>query len=164
MNNLIKLYQDAGLWDSAIAMAKQYVQEFPNVDDNFATRILVGTFLTNMGEFNRAIDYFEGLLQEADSESAAEIQYYIGEAYFKQNKFKQAITEYLKVPYLNPHTKLDWSTNALWYAGQSYERLGDVDRAIALYRRIVDEKGATSNYGRFALKRIDQLTNQPPQQ
>jgi len=164
MNSLMKLYQDAGLWDSAISMAKQYIQDFPDAEDAFATKILVGTFLTNMGEYNRAIDYFEGLLQEADSESAAEIQYYIGDAYYKQNKFKQAITEYLKVPYLNPRTKLDWSTNALWYAGQAYERLGDNDRAISLYQRIIDDKGATSNYGRFARKRIDELTSRTPQQ
>ncbi len=160
MSNLIALYENTGIWQSAVSMASQYVQEFPNAEDAFATRIQIGVYLKNMREYSRALEHFGSLLREADSESAAEIQFQIGETYFEQNQYKQAITEYLKVPYLNPNTKLPWDTTALYKAGNAYEHLGQNDQAINLYERIIEKEGASSNYGRFARRRINELLAQ----
>lgn len=160
MSNLIKLYDERGLWDAAIALGKRYATEFPNAEDQFATRIQIGTFLMNMREYDRAIDHLTALLREANAEQSSEIQFWIGEAYFNQAKYQQAIIEYLKVPYLNPPTKLDWAASALWKAGNAYEKLRQNDKAIRLYERIIREKGAASNFGRFARRRIDELEAQ----
>ncbi|HKJ70073.1 MAG TPA: tetratricopeptide repeat protein, partial [bacterium] len=160
MNNLIALYENTGIWQSAVSMARQYVQEFPNAEDAFSTRIQIGVYLKNMREYSRALEHFSALLGEADSESSAEIQFQIGETYFEQNQYKQAITEYLKVPYLNPNTRLPWDTTALYKAGNAYEHLGQNDQAINLYERIIEKEGASSNYGRFARRRINELLAQ----
>ena len=157
MGNLIKLYDERGLWDAAIAMGKRYVSEYPDANDAFSTRIQIGTFLMNMREYDRAIDHLNALMREADAASASEIQFWIGEAYFNQAKYTQAIIEYLKVPYLHPPTKLDWAASALWKAGNAYEKLRQPEKAITLYERIIREKGAASNFGRFARRRIDAL-------
>ncbi|MCF7805017.1 MAG: tetratricopeptide repeat protein [Candidatus Marinimicrobia bacterium] len=160
MSNLMKLYEERGLWDSAIALGRDYVAEFPEADNTFSTRIQIGNFLMNMREFERAIEHLSALLREADAQSASEIQFWIGEAYFNQAKYTRAIIEYLKVPYLNPPTKLDWAASALWKAGNAYEKLQKPNKAIQLYERIIREKGAASNFGRFARRRIDELEAQ----
>ena len=160
MRNLIKLYEQNGLWDAAIAMARDYVSTFPDAQDVFSTRIQIGNFLMNVGEYDRAREHLRALLREADSEDSAEIQFWLGKTYQNQNRFKEAVLEFLKVPYLIPPTKLDWAASALWEAGNSYEKLGQDAMAITLYERIVREKGASSNYGRYARRRINQLQSE----
>ncbi len=160
MSNLMALYDSGQLYDAAIAMAEQYMREFPDSEDLLSIRKQIGYYQMNNGEYEQAIQLFRGLQTEVDAELATEIQFYIGEAYFMQDKYKQAITEYLKVPYLSPPTQLPWSATALWKAGNAYEELGSIDRAVRLYERIIREEGAASNYGRFARKRINELTMQ----
>lgn len=157
MRNLIKLYDENGLSDAAAAMARDYVAQYPDAKDRFSIRIQIGTFLMRMHEYDRAIDHLTSLLREADAASASEIQFWIAECYFNQNQYERAIAEYLKIPYMNPPTKLDWAASAMWKAGNAYERLGKTDKAIQLYERIIRDKGASSNFGRFARRRIDEL-------
>ncbi len=162
MQNLIKLYDSNGLYDAAVGMARTYVKQYPNADNAFSTRIQIGTYLIKMHEYDRATDYLKSLLREADAASASEIQFWIAEAYFNQNQYERAIAEYLKIPYMNPPTKLDWAASALWKAGNAYERLGKSEKAIQLYERIIHEKGSNSNFGRFARRRIDELNSSTP--
>jgi len=157
MQNLIKLYENNGLYDAATGIARDYVEQYPNAENVFSTRIQIGTYLIRMHEYDRAIDYLKSLLREADVSSASEIQFWIAESYFNQNQYEKAIAEYLKIPYMNPPTKLDWAASALWKAGNAYERLGKSEKAIQLYERIIREKGSSSNFGRFARRRIDEL-------
>lgn len=157
LRNLIKLYEENGLWDAAIAAARNYITEFPRAQDRFSTRIQIGNYLMNMGEFERARDHLRTLLREADSEDSAEIQFWLGKAYQNQHRYREAVLEFLKIPYLLPPTKLDWSASALWEAGNSYEKLDQNENAVALYERIIREQGASSNYGRYARRRINQI-------
>ncbi len=160
LRNLIKLYEENGLWDAAVATAREYINDYPQAEDRFSTRIQIGNFLMNMGEYERARGHLRELLREADAEDTAEIQFWLGKSYQYQHRYSEAILEFLKVPYLLPPTKLDWSASALWEAGNSYEKMSRSEKAIALYERIIREQGAASNYGRYARRRINQLEEQ----
>lgn len=157
MANLIRCYEVLGIWDSAIALAKEYIRRFPDAEDVFVMRIKVGNYLMNISEYERAIEYFKELIVHADPETSAEIQYWIGENYFKMGEYAKAIREYLKVPYMGKPTRLDWSASALWKVGNAYEKLDNYDKAVFMYKKIIEERGAASNFGRFARKRIDEL-------
>ncbi|MEJ2538049.1 MAG: tetratricopeptide repeat protein, partial [Calditrichia bacterium] len=58
---------------------------------------------------------------------------------------------------LSKQTKLQWEASALYYSGQSYEKLGRRDDAIRMYQEIVDRPGILVDLKREAQKRISQL-------
>ena len=111
----------------------------------------------NVGDYDKATEHWESLLPYAESESSAEILFWTGESYFNKGEYARAITEYLKVSFFGKPTKLDWSASAWWKAGNAYEELGEFSKSVLMYDRIILEKGAVSDYGRFAQQRIDSL-------
>ncbi|RMG62962.1 MAG: outer membrane protein assembly factor BamD, partial [Calditrichaeota bacterium] len=138
MTNLIKMYQDLGLWDGVLKLARQYVEEFPRAEDHFDKRILVGIALSRLNRYAEAVDYLKKLKIEASSEQEPEIQFYIGEAYFNAGQYENAIREFVKIPLLSRKTKLQWEASALYFSGQAYERLGRKQDAIRMYQEIID--------------------------
>ena len=157
LKNLIQLYQEVGLIDAAISSAKAYLQKNPDAKDKISISIQIGSMYIVLKEYDRAISQLENIAENANTEERAEIQFYIAEAYFEKGEFLESIAQYLKIPYLHRNTKLDWSVSALWKAGQAYEKLGDFNQAALMYQRIITERGLSSNYGRHAQKRIDEL-------
>ncbi len=159
MSNLITLYKRVGLWDSALEVTRQYIQEFPNAADLMDKRIFLGICLINLNRYQEAIDYFKKLKLEASSEVEPEIQFYIGEAYFNAGQYEDAIREFVKIPLLSRKTKLQWEASALYYAGQAYEKLGRIQDAIRMYEEIVRRPGILIDLKREAKRRIQQLQN-----
>ena len=157
LKNLIQLYQEVGLIDAAISSAKTYLQKNPDARDRISISIQIGSMYIVLKEYDRAISQLEEISENANPEERAEIQFYIAEAYFEKGEFLESIAQYLKIPYLHRNTKLDWAVSALWKAGQAYEKLGNFDQAALMYQRIITERGLSSNYGRHAQKRIDEL-------
>ena len=94
---------------------------------------------------------------EATSEQEPEIQFYIGEAYFNAGQYENAIREFVKIPLLSKQTKLQWEASALYFSGQSYEKLGRIDDAIRMYQEIIDRPGIIVDLKREARKKIEQL-------
>ena len=154
---LIKVYSDLGIYDSALMMVRQYLQKFPNAADALEKKIQMGIFYINLNEYNRAIEHLRSLLDEADRETEAEIQYWIGKSYFKMGQFEKAIAEYLKVSYLAKPTKLPWDVTAEYESGLAYMKLGELDKAQAIFDKIVKRYGAGSDYGRVALRKIEEI-------
>ena len=157
MTNLLRCYEDVGRWQDAILLAGGLIDRFPESENHFVLQIKIGNYLMNFGDYEKARDHFKEILLHADAESTAEIQYWIGECYLNMRDYSQAIAQFLKVPYLAKPTKLDWSASAWWKAGNAYEKLENYEKAAYMYNRIIQEKGAESNFGRFARQRIDDL-------
>jgi len=157
MGYLIKVYSDLGLWDSALLMSRQYIQRFPEAPDILDRKIQIGMLYMQLSEYDRAIEFFRSLLDEADRESEAEIQYWIGKCYFKMGQFEKAISEYMKVSYLARPTKLPWDITAEYESGLAYMKLKQWDKAKAIFRRIIQKEGAGSEYGKFALRKIREI-------
>ena len=157
LSNLIVVYRDLGLWDGALNEARTYVKEFPDAQDVMDKKIIIGSALINLNRFSEAVDYLRDLKFEANSDQEPEIQFYIGEAYFNSGQYESAIREFVKIPLLSKQTKLQWEASALYYSGQSYEKLGRRDDAIRMYQEIVDRPGILVDLKREAQKRISQL-------
>ena len=157
LSNLIQTYTLTSFWDAAQASARQYVEEFPDADDNIDKKIIVAQAYINLNQFDNAIEYLRKIKFEADSEREPEIQFYIGEAYLKAGQYENAIAEFVKIPLLSKKTKLQWEASALYYSGQSYEKLGRIDDAIRMYREIIDRPGIDLVLKKDAEKRIQQI-------
>jgi TolA-binding protein len=61
----------------------------------------------------------------------------IGETYFHQQKYEDAIGAYQAV--VDAHDFPKWQAAGLLQAGKCYERLEQIPSAVELYSRLVDE-------------------------
>ncbi|NOX90708.1 MAG: tetratricopeptide repeat protein [Calditrichaeota bacterium] len=157
MTNLIKVYSLTGFWDAAQAMARSYLDKFPEAPDRLDKKIIIARSYINLNQFQNAVDYLKSIKIEADAEREPEIQFYIGEALLKAGRYEEAIAEFVKIPLLSKKTKLQWEASALYYSGQSYEKLGRIDDAIRMYKEIIKRPGIDLVLKKDAEKRIKQI-------
>ncbi len=157
MTNLIKVYALTGFWDAAQAMARSYLQKFPEAPDRLDKKIIIARAYMNLNQFQKAVDYLKSIKVEATAEREPEIQFYIGEALLKAGRYEDAIAEFVKIPLLSKKTKLQWEASALYYSGQCYEKLGRIDDAIRMYKEIIKRPGIDLVLKRDAEKRIKQI-------
>jgi tetratricopeptide (TPR) repeat protein len=158
MSNLINTYETAGVYDAALALARRYLELYPDIEDSFDKRVKIGILYERLGYHDQAIVHLQALLDEAGSDLEAEIRYYIGEANYNKGDYKQAILDFLKVPYLvTKKGKIDWTANALYMSAQSYEKMGRYDQALSMYQQIVDRSGIDDVYKAAARKEINRV-------
>ncbi len=157
VRSLINCYDRLGLWDRALGYMRGYLARFPDDEYAFPIKLQIGSFLINLMQYDDAIAHLRKLKPVADAQTEPEIQYYIGKSYMNAGRFELAIPEFLRVKYFSKPTKLPWDVTALYEAGICFMRLKDYEKARELFRRIVREQGAESNFGRFAKEKINEL-------
>ena len=157
MRYLIRIYESLRMYDAGLATTRQYLEWYPNADDVLQKRVQIGLFQMRLKEYNRAIDQFRKVKPEADAETEAEVQYWIGKCYEEMGQFQQAVFEYLKVKYLSRPTKLPWASTALFEAAKSYQRMREYQKSKKLFQDIVRTEGATSDLGRIARQKIEEI-------
>ncbi len=157
MSNLIKVYSLTGFWEPAQAMARTYVENYPDRPDVIDKKLIIAQADIHLGRYQAAVDYLQETKLSADSEREPEIQFYIGEALLNAGRYEDAIAEFVKIPLLSKKTKLQWEASALYYSGQAYEKLGRISDAIRMYREIVKRPGIDLILKKDAEKRIKQL-------
>ena len=85
-------------------------------------------------------------------EYADSAQFWIGESYFSQGVYEQAIVEFNRV--INAYPQGKRAPDALLMIGDSYKKLGQPDRAKAAYNRLIAQHPA-SEAAYMAKKRIN---------
>jgi TolA-binding protein len=157
MSNLIRTYTFVNFWDAALALTRDYINEYPEAADIIDKKILIGRAYTYLNQIDRAVEQLKETRLIADSEKEPEIQFYVGDAYFKSGQYENAIAEFVKIPFLSRKTKLQWEASALYYSGQAYEKLGRIDDAVRMYQEIVKRPGIDLILKKDAQKRIQQI-------
>jgi len=157
LSNLIKTYTYVNFWDAALALARDYINDYPDADDVIDKKITMSQAYVNLNQYDRAIELLRQARLEADSEKEPEIQFYIGDAYLKAGQYESAIAEFVKIPLLSRKTKLQWEASALFYSGQAYEKLGRTNEAVRMYQEIIDRPGIDLILKKDAKKRIEQI-------
>ena len=157
MSNLIKAYTFVNFWDAALALAREYIDTYPDAEDAIDKKILIGRAYVYLNQVDLAVDLLKEVRLIADSEREPEIQFYIGDAYFQTGQYENAIAEYVKIPLLSRKTKLQWEASALYYSGQAYEKLGRIEDAKRMYEEIVSRPGIDIVLKKEAQKRIKEI-------
>lgn len=111
------------------------------------------------GQWNSAISGFEAFLRAFPrSEQADDAQAYIGETYYAQNQWAQAITAYTQVIDAYPGTN---SVPLAYYKrGLAEQQLGQIDAARASWEAAA-RMFPDSDAGRLAKQSLDRLASQP---
>lgn len=158
MNNLILTYKELGLFDGALELTRKYIERFPNDPELINKRIDIGVLYQKLGYYDQSVLHLQSLLEGADSDTEAELRYYIGDAYYAKGDYQQAILEFLKVPYLvTRRTKVDWVATSFYMAGQSYEKMSKFDQAISMYEQILERPNIDAQFKAAAQKEIDRV-------
>ena len=158
MRYCIRLYETVGLYDAGLAMIRDYLDLYPYAEDRFEKQVKIGLFYFQLKDFYGAIKHLKAIEAGAeDADTEAEIQYWIGKSYLNMGQFEQAIFEFLKVKYMTGPTKLPWASTAVFEAAKAYGTLGDSEKAIQLFEKVVQTEGAASDLGRVAVQQINAL-------
>lgn len=162
MDFLIKVYKTVGYHENALVLIQQYLDTFPDDEPSnlLSKRIDIGIMHRNLKSYDRAVAYLKDLLRTAAGEDEAEIQYNIAQTYYDMGNFRQALLEFLRIPYLEMGAKYDWATAAKSQAAECYVKLQQYQEAIDLYEEILKKHGHASDYGLFAKQRIQELKKQ----
>ncbi len=107
------------------------------------------------GQWSLAVQGFETYLKTyPKSELADDAQYYVGESYSGDSKFREAVAAYERV--IRDYPQSDILPDAWYKVGITYERLAQPDRARAAYETAVKSFSET-DAGRLAKQRLDGL-------
>jgi tol-pal system protein YbgF len=105
------------------------------------------------GQWTLAIQGFETYLRTyPKSDLADDAQYYIGESYSGDSRFREAVAAYERV--ISDYPQSDILPEAYYKVGVTYERLGQPDKARAAYEYEVKNFPDT-DAGRLARQRLD---------
>jgi tol-pal system protein YbgF len=110
------------------------------------------------GQWSLAIQGFETYLKTyPKSELADDAQYYIGESYAGDSKYRDAAAAYERVIRDYPTSNI---LSEAWYkVGISYDRLGQPDKAREAFEAVV-KNYPDSDAGRLARQNLDRLNRQ----
>ncbi len=126
-------------WNAALKAVQQYKQDYGAESEADEIAYLEGRCRLGQGQFQEARQAWERAIEQAEparNETAAMSQWMIGESYFMQRRYDDAIRAYLRVEALYGYRK--WQAAGLLQAGKCYEMKGQWDDAIGLYRQLLD--------------------------
>ncbi len=127
-----------GEWLVAQRLAATIPDQFPNFSQQYEVDYLMGRCFAARGEFTNARTHYQAVTNSAaaqPTEVAVMAQWMIGETYFHQKKYDQAIEEYLRAE--QNYDAPRWQAAALLEAGKCYEKKGDRTRASELYSQLI---------------------------
>ena len=127
-------------WDQVYEIASAIGTRFPEFRQQYEVDYLLGRCLASRGKFSEARRSYQLVVDSTagiQTETAAMAQWMIGESFFHQKQYQEAIRSFLRVDILYPYPQ--WKAYALLQAGKCYEKLGNWREAIELYARILKE-------------------------
>ena len=111
------------------------------------------------GQWSLAVQGFETYLKTyPKSDLADDAQYYVGESYSGDSKFREAVSAYERV--IRDYPQSDILPEAWYKVGNTYERLAQPDRARTAYETAVKLFPET-DAGRLSKQRLDGLNRRP---
>src|SRR5262249_15523603 len=114
---------------------------------------------------DEARDSFQSVIDtRKDGDLAAQAQLMRGEAFFHQDRFREALREFLMVEHLYDAPR--WQAAALLEAGKTHERLSEGGDAAETYERLCtrfpqDPHAAEANERRAAVRKQIPAQGQP---
>jgi TolA-binding protein len=141
-------------WNEAYAAASGIAARWPQFRQQYEVDYLLGRCLMAQAKFSDARAAFEQTIRSpagGQTETAAMAQWMIGETYFHQKNYTEAIKAYYRVEKLFPFPR--WQAGALLQSGKCHEMRGEFEEALKLYGRLLKDY-ADSPFAEEASQRL----------
>jgi TolA-binding protein len=132
---LYEAHRNLRLYDSAIAYARQLVEQYPHDARAQGARIDIGEIYNQKGSYAEAIKNLVPLLGRLQGDPWSSVQYLIAESYHKMGDFESGLREYLKLNY-NHQGSVNWIANSLMGRAECFTALGRESEAIVELEKI----------------------------
>ncbi len=127
-------------WSEAHELASTIAARFPEFRQQYEADYLLGRCLMAQARFQDARVAFEQTIRSTTggrTETAAMAQWMIGETFFHQKNYLEAIKAYHRVEQLFPFPR--WQAGALLQSGKCHEMQGDFRQAVTLYAQLLKD-------------------------
>ena len=144
-------------WNEATTVAATIGLRFPDFQQQHEVDLLLGRCHAAKGQFTAAREAYQRVIASptgANSETAAIAQWMIGESYFHQKRFQNALEAYREGELNYPFDR--WKAACLIQAGKCYEATGRRESAIKAYSRLLRDL-ADSPFHAEASQRLQAL-------
>ncbi len=141
-------------WSEAYLLASSIAESFPTFRQQYEVDYLMGRCLVSQAKFEQARRLYEQVVRSpraAKTETAAMAQWMIGETYFHQKHFDEAVKAYHRVVHLFAFPQ--WQALALLQAGKCHEMQAEWKEAVELYAQLLRDFGDT-NVNQEASRRL----------
>lgn len=154
---LAQVHAHARQWDKAYELASGVARQYPDFRQQYEVDYLLGRCLQSRAEFDfdAARQAYQRVVRSETggrTETAAMAQWMIGETYFLQKNYEQALRAYYRVEQLFDYPR--WQSLALLQAGKCLEVQQQYTKAIEAYQHVQD-KYADTSAAKDAARRID---------
>ena len=144
-------------WSEAMEVANAGIAQFRNFSADYEFNFICGRGLEEIGKLTDARASYQLVIDSpagGSTETAAISQWRIGETFFHQENYRDAINAYYKVDSL--FSFANWRSAALLQAGKCQEHLGNWIQAKKLYTRLM-EQFPNSTYAGTAKERLERV-------
>jgi TolA-binding protein len=125
-------------WEDVLEAARAYQAEAPKDSQLAEVDYARGRSLQGLARFDEARAAYQAVIDARKAgDLAALAQWSLGETYFHQRNYRQAVREFLKVDIL--YNAPTWQAAALLEAGKAYEQLDQWADAAEMYERLRDK-------------------------
>ncbi len=138
----------------AESVLTELARRFPEFENRIEAELWRGKALAAQKKARAARQAFERVVAEDRGELAAGARLGLGALHEEEGRTEEALSEYLKVAVLYAHEER--VAEALLRAGLCLERLGNVEKAAAQYRELI-EKHRESPFAKSAEERLKAL-------
>ena len=127
-------------WQDALRITSSIAESYPSFPQLYEVDYLLGRCLAAQGQFDEARSAYRRVTIRptgAKTETAAMAQWMIGESYFHQKKYNEAIRAYMRVEILYDYPR--WRAGSLLQAAKCYQQQEQWTEAVQLYARLLKE-------------------------
>ncbi len=156
MKGLAVSWRRLDRYDKAVEVYHRLLEEHPDFPG--AEQILsdIAYCYHELGKYELSIAAYQRVLPLLGEEDQAYAQFWIADSLEKLSRLDEAAAAYLKIPYLYPKSG-QLPVTAQLKAARVYQRMGDVDSAVRLYRKVIDRYGPGSQWGAEAQRRLQAI-------
>jgi len=117
----------------------EFLGNFPDDKHAYLAHFGLGWALENQKKYDEARKAYEKVISANNGPTAARAQFQIGETFFKEGRFEQAIPALLAVA--DVYAYPEWAARALLEVANASHHLKQVEKARKYYQEVVDKHG-----------------------
>ena len=135
---LARIDEAGGRHRDALDAYDRLLRDYPRFERSTQSLLAHAKLLEDAGQQGRAREVLGRVVREGQGEIAAEAAYRFARTLSAEKQHAAAVEVYMAAAYLMEGSR--WSRLALLGAGQSLTALGDTDKAVSVYRKLLPQE------------------------